>query len=65
MVRHYNKLMQEILLLMPVIEHDFDDQPRNFLNLEEVSSRLHICGNKVCGLACCPSMRNCQMHLGG
>jgi hypothetical protein len=65
MVRHYNKLMQEILLLMPVIEQDLNEQPRNFLDLEEVSSRLHICGNKVCGLACCPSMRNCQIALGG
>src|SRR6476646_1915324 len=60
MVRHHNKLMQQILLLLSVTEQDFDEQLRNFLNLEQVSPRLHICGDKVCGLACFPSMRNCQ-----
>jgi len=47
------------ILLLSVTEQDFDEQSRNFLNLEQVS-RLQICGNKVCGLAGCPSMRNCQ-----
>ncbi len=61
MVRHHNKLMQQILLLLSVTEQDFDEQSRNFLNLEQVSPRLHIGGNKVCGLAGCPSMRNCQI----
>ena len=60
MVRHHNKLMQQIFLLPAVIEQDFDEQSRNFLNLEQVSPRLHICGDKVCGLAGCPSMGNCQ-----
>lgn len=60
MVRHHNKLMQQIFFLPAVIEQDFDEQSRNFLNLEQVSPWFHICGNKVCGLACCPSMRNCQ-----
>src|SRR5438128_2691694 len=60
MVRHHHKLMQQILLLLPVTEHVFYEQSRNFLNLEQVSPRLHICGDKVCGLACFPSMRNCQ-----
>jgi hypothetical protein len=39
MVRHHNKLMQEILLLLLVIEHIFYEQSSNFLNLEQVSSR--------------------------
>jgi len=60
MVRHHNKLMQTILLLLAVTEKDFNEQSRNFLHLEQVSPRLHICGNKVCGLAGGPSMRNCQ-----
>jgi hypothetical protein len=34
MVRHHNKLMQQILLLLSVTEQDFDEQSRNFLNLE-------------------------------
>jgi hypothetical protein len=60
MVRHHNKLMQEILLLLLLTEHVFYEQSRNFLNLEQVSSRLHICGDEVCGLTGRPSMRNCQ-----
>ena len=60
MVRHNNKLMQQIFLLLSVTEQDFDEQSRNFLNLEQVSPRLHICGNKVCGITGYPSMRNCQ-----
>lgn len=42
MIRHHNKLMQEILLLLSVTKQDFDEQSRNFFNLEQVSPGLDI-----------------------
>lgn len=42
MARHHNKFMQQVFLLPAVIKQDFDEQSRNFLNLEQVSPRLHI-----------------------
>ena len=46
-VSHRNKLMQKIFLLPAVIEQDLNEQSSNFLNLEQVSPRFHICGHKI------------------
>jgi hypothetical protein len=35
MVRHDNKLMQKILFLCSVSDHNFDEEPGNLLHLEE------------------------------
>jgi hypothetical protein len=60
MVWHDNKLMQKIFLLPAVIEQDFNEEPGNFLQLEEAFSLEHIGGDKVGGFSCSSSIRNRQ-----
>ena len=60
MVRHDNELMQKVLFLCSVIHHDFNEEPRNLLHLEETFSVEHIGSNKICGFSCFSSIRNRQ-----
>jgi len=36
-VRHGNKFMEEIFLLRPVLEHDFNEQSDDLFHLEQAS----------------------------
>ena len=60
MVRHDNKLMQKILFLCSVVQHDFNEEPGNLLHLEKALSLKHIGRDKVGGFSCSSSMRNRQ-----
>jgi hypothetical protein len=60
MVRHDNKLMQKILFLCSVSDHNFNEEPGNLLQLEETFPLEHIGGDKISGLSCCSSIRNRQ-----
>jgi hypothetical protein len=60
MVRHDNKFMQQVLFLRSVVQQDFNEEPRNFLNLEEALFLEEIGSDKISGFRCCAAMRNRQ-----
>jgi hypothetical protein len=60
MVRHDNKLMQQVFLLCSVMQQDFNKQTGNFLNLEKAPFLEDIGSDKIAGFSCCSSMRNGQ-----